>query len=106
MNVSSHATKNISYDWVSGELPTGVYTVSIILGFHRARNGSGNVDIQKEVQIVRTFIVSLIIIALIVSTEGAVTLKTVGPALMSVLYVGDIGDAPVRLYPEMIIVIE
>ena len=44
----------------------------------------------------RTFIVSLIIIALI---AGSVI------ALMSVLYVGDIGDAPVRLKSEVLLMV-
>ena len=42
VNVSSHATKNVSYDWVSGDLPTGVYTVSIILNNSIANLQNGN----------------------------------------------------------------
>jgi len=42
VNVSSHSTKNISYDWVSGKLPTGVYTVSIILNNNIASLQNGN----------------------------------------------------------------
>ena len=40
--ILNHATKNISYDWVSGELPTGVYTVSIILNNSIAKLQNGN----------------------------------------------------------------
>ncbi len=49
VNISRNSSKNVSYDWVSGNLATGVYTVSVVLNnsLVKIQNGPYSFKIQS-----------------------------------------------------------